>query len=325
MVFTVLEQRPTFWLFAVGGGITSYVSYAHAQFFLPLYLRNHTPELTALASQFGMAPAHGPPLFFTNLGLGLVAGFGGAFGSWLGGALADKLGAKDVRNYALFPILVPFISIPCLWWSFGTSNMTLAFLLLLIPNIGVGAWWGPVYGGVQGLVPPAMRAISAAILLFMINMIGLLGGPTSFGLLTTYMTTHYLAGTGFDAHSCTTAIGAAKATCAVAAAHGIKTTAYISTAVIPLAMLCFWLSRWTVKKDFERAETMPTAVMAANRIAFYLAVIGAWCGGFIANASAMFFKHPPHLLWVYGVVIGIVVGAVLGLVLAGSGRRTAVA
>src|SRR5204863_255927 len=90
MVFSALVQRKTFWLFALGGALTSFVSYAHAQFFLPLFLRNHTPELMALAGQFGMAPAKGPPLFFTNLGLGLVAGFGGAFGSWLGGLLADK-------------------------------------------------------------------------------------------------------------------------------------------------------------------------------------------------------------------------------------------
>ncbi|HET9161248.1 MAG TPA: MFS transporter, partial [Caulobacteraceae bacterium] len=322
MVFTVLEQRPTFWLFALGGAITSYVSYAHAQFFLPLYLRNYTPELTSLATSVGI-DATGPkgPYFFTNLGLGLVAGFGGAFGSWLGGVLADKLGAKNVKNYALFPLLVPFLSLPCLWWAFGTHNMLLAFFLLLIPNIGVGAWWGPVYGGVQGLVPPSMRAISAAILLFTINVIGLLGGPTTFGLVTTWMTTHDLAGTGLDAHTCTTAIGAAKATCAAAAAQGIKTTAYLSTAVIPLAMLCFFVSRWTLKRDFERAETVPAQPMPAGRLAFYLAIVGAWSGGFLGNASAMFFAHPPHMLWVYGLVIGAVVSAAWGLMVAGTGRK----
>ena len=325
MVFTALEQRPTFWLFALGGAFTSYVSYAHAQFFLPLFLRNHTPEMTALATQFNAAPAHGPPLFFTNLGLGLVAGFGGAFGSWLGGVLADKLGAKDVRNYALFPLLVPIVSIPCLWWAFGTSNMTLAFFLLLIPNVGVGAWWGPVYGGVQGLVPPAMRAMSAAILLFVINMIGLGGGPTTFGIVTTAMTNHYLLGSGLDAHVCTTAVDAAKATCAAAAAHGIKTTAYLSTAVIPLAMLCFFLSRWTVKADFERAETLPSTAMPAGRLAFYMAIAGALPGGFLANASVMFFQHPPAMLWLYGVAVGAAIGAVFGLMLSSSGQKAATA
>jgi hypothetical protein len=203
--------------------------------------------------------------------------------------------------------------------------MMLAFFLLLIPNVGVGAWWGPVYGGVQGLVPPAMRAMSAAILLFVINMIGLGGGPTTFGIVTTAMTNHYLAGSGLDAHACTTALGAAKATCAVAAAHGIKTTAYLSTGVIPLAMLCFFASRWTIKTDFERAERMAAGPMPAGRLAFYMAIAGALPGGFIANASVMFFKHPPSMLWLYGVVVGAVVGAAVGLVMAGSRPRAATA
>lgn len=320
MVFSTLEKRPTFWLFALGGAITSFVSYAHAQFFLPLFLRNHAPELTALATSLGMEPK-GAPYFFTNLMLGLVSGFGGAFGSWVGGLFADKLGAKDMRNYALFPLLVPFLSLPSLWWAFGTNNMALAFLLLLIPNIGVGAWWGPVYGGVQNLAPPAMRAMSAAILLFVINMIGLGGGPTTFGIVTTQMTNHYLAGSGLDAVACTTAVDAAKATCAAAAAHGIKTTAYLSTAVIPLAMLCFFLSRWTIGKDFERAEVVPDQPMAAGRLAFYMFIAGAIPGGFLANASRMFFQHPPGMLWLYGVIVGGVIGAAYGLSLASGGRK----
>lgn len=324
MVFSTLEQRPTFWLFAFGGAFTSFVSYAHAQFLLPFFLRNHSPELIALAGQFGLAPASGPPTFFTNLLLGLVAGFGGAFGSWMGGVAADKLGMKDVRNYALFPFLVPFLSIPLLWWAIATNNMTLAFILLIIPNIAIGAWWGPVYGGVQGLVPPAMRALSAAVLLFVINMIGLGGGPTIFGLVTTAMTTHYLAGTGLDAQTCTTAVGAAKATCAAAAAHGIKTTIYLSTAIIPLAMLCFLASRWTIKRDFERAETMPASAMTTSRLAAYMFVAGAMPGAALANASRMFFKSPPPMLWLEGLVIGGLIGVVVAFMVAASGRKAAV-
>jgi hypothetical protein len=199
--------------------------------------------------------------------------------------------------------------------------MLLAFFLLLIPNIGVGAWWGPVYGGVQGLVPPAMRALSAAVLLFVINMIGLGGGPTTFGIVTTQMTTHYLAGSGLDAAACTTAVGAAKASCAVAAAHGIKTTAYLSTAVIPLAMLCFFLSRFTIARDFERAETLPDRQMPVSRLCAYMAVAGAIPGGFLGNASRMFFANPPPMLWLQGLVVGAVVGAVIALMIARTGRQ----
>jgi MFS family permease len=324
LVFTALEQRPTFWLFAMGGALTSFVSYAHGQFFTPFFLRNHTPELTVLAGHFGMAPAPGkPPLGFVALALGLGAGIGGAFGSWLGGVLADKLGQKDVRNYALFPLLVPFVSLPVVWYAAATDNMLVALVILLIPNIGVGAWWGPVYGSVQTMTPPAMRALSAAVLLFVINMIGLGGGPTAFGITTDLMTNRYLAGTGLDVMACKTALGAAKATCAAASAHGIKITVYLSTAIIPLAMLCFLASRWTIKADMAKGDQLPTTPMPTAKLAAYFFVGGAIPGGFLGNASAMFFKPAPPNLWIEGLAVGGLVGVVLALAIAAAGRKPA--
>ena len=324
MVFSTLEQRPTFWLFALGGALTSFVSYAHGQFFTPFFLRNHAHELTPLAGQFGMAPAPGkPPLGFISLALGLGAGIGGAFGSWLGGVLADRWGAKDVRNYALFPLLVPFVSLPVLWYAAGTDNMLLALVLLLIPNIAVGAWWGPVYGGVQTMAPPAMRALSAAVLLFVINMIGLGGGPTSFGMTTDAMTNHYLAGTGLDVIACKTAVGAAKAACAAASAHGIKITVYLSTAIVPFAMLCFFLSRWTIKQDVANADVLPARPMPTARLSAYLFLAGALPGAALANASSMFFATPPPMFWLQGLVVGGLVGVVLAFMVVAASRPKA--
>jgi len=270
-----------------------------------------------------MAPAQGPPLFFTNLCLGLAAGFGGAFGAWLGGVAADKLGAKDIRNYALFPLLIPILSTPLLWWAISTNNMVLAFTLLLVPNIAVAAWWGPVYGGVQGLVPPAMRAMSAAILLFVINMIGLGGGPTTFGIVTTEMTKYYLVGSGFTLQDCTSALPAAKAACAVAGAQGIKMTTYLSTAIIPLAMLCFLLTRWTIGRDMDRAEVLASRPMSTARLMAYMFVAGAIPGGFLGNASKMFFSPAPPMLWLQGLVIGGVIGMVLAFMLLASSAKRA--
>ena len=126
--------------------------------------------------------------------------------------------------------------------------MPLALSLLLILNIAVGCFGGVrLRGGVQTMVPPAMRALSAAVLLFVINMISLGGGPTAFGMTTDAMTNHYLAGTGLDVQACKVAAGAAKVACAAASAHGIKMTVYLSTAISPFAMLCFFLSQATIK------------------------------------------------------------------------------
>jgi predicted MFS family arabinose efflux permease len=322
MVFSALEQRPTFWLFAMGGALSAFVSYAHGQFFTPFFLRNHTPELVQLAGQFGMAPAPGkPPLGFLSLALGLQAGIGGALGSWIGGIVADRSAAKDIRNYAVFPLVVPLISTPILWYAVGTSNMAVALTLLLIPNIAVGAWWGPVYGGVQTMVPPAMRAIAAAVLLFVINIIGLGGGPTTFGVVTDLMTNRYLAGTGLDVQACKAAAGAVKATCAAASAHGIKTTVYLSTAILPFAMLCFFLSRFTIRRDVENAFTVPSRPTPVARLCAWFFLAGAMPGAALANASVMFFKSPPANFWLQGLVAGGLVGVIIALSITAAGRK----
>jgi MFS family permease len=327
MFFSTLEKRPTFWLFSLAGAFYSFVSYAHSQFLTPFFLRNHTPAITALAAQFHMAPKPGEaPLGFLSLALGLTAGFGGAFGSWFGGVAADKWGARNIRDYTLFPLLIPILTTPILWYVAGTDNVRLALVLMLLPNITVGAWWGPVYGGVQGLVPPAMRALSAAVCLFVINMIGLGGGPTAFGIVTSQMTNHYLAGTGLDAATCTHAIGAAKAACGVAAAHGIKTTVYLSTAILPIAMLCLLVSRWTIKHDVEHAEVLPDRAITTGRLAAYMFIGIGLPGFFLGNASAMFFKSAPHSgVWGEGMLVGTVIGGLIGVVIAlmiaAAGRR----
>ena len=38
---------------------------------------------------------------------------------------------------------------------------------------------------------------------------------------------------------------------AVASAHAIKTTMYLSTAILAPAVVAFWASRWTIRKDME--------------------------------------------------------------------------
>ena len=313
-VFTVLDRRPTFWLFALGGAFTAFVSYAHGQFFLPVFMRNNTPELTAFAEQVKNATGFSfGPQGITSLCLGLAAGFGGAFGSWIGGVFADKWGAKDVRNYAMFPFLIPILTTPVLWYVFSINNMGLAFLLLLAPNIAVAAWWGPVYGGVQSLVPPAMRAMAAAVLLFVINMIGLGGGPMTFGIVTDMMQNVHLKGSGLDVEACRTAVDAAKTTCAAASARGIKDAVYLSTAIIPLAMLCFFLTRFTIKQDIEHSQVTPTKLISIPRLSAYFFLGGAMPGYFLARASKMFFKNPPEHMDLMGLAIGGILGILVAV------------
>ena len=63
-------------------------------------------------------------------------------------------------------------------------------------------WYGPVYGTAQSIVPPHMRATTSAILLFIINLIGLGLGPLFVGALSDASTNYLLNGTGLDVGAC---------------------------------------------------------------------------------------------------------------------------
>lgn len=115
--------------------------------------------------------------------LGLIAGLGGASGAWLGGVAADRLGARDPRWAVRVPAAaalagLPFTALLLFWPSPRTA------LLLGIPGTVLGAMWlGPVFALTQTLVRIRMRAVASAILLFIVNLIGLGLGPQVVGAL----------------------------------------------------------------------------------------------------------------------------------------------
>ncbi len=65
-------------------------------------------------------------------------------------------------------------------------------LLFLIPSAVLSAiWFGPVFSLTQTLVRPTMRATTSAVLLFVINIIGLGLGPVVVGVLNDVLAASY--------------------------------------------------------------------------------------------------------------------------------------
>jgi predicted MFS family arabinose efflux permease len=115
--------------------------------------------------------------------LGLIAGFGGATGAYLGGLVTDRLGGRDPRFFLLVPALAALASMPfsllLLFWPDPRTA-----LVLSIPGTVLGAMWlGPVFSMTQTLARVRMRSVASAILLFIINLIGLGLGPQTVGAL----------------------------------------------------------------------------------------------------------------------------------------------
>jgi MFS family permease len=67
----------------------------------------------------------------------------------------------------------------------------MTFMLLVIPLVVLPASGAPVYAAVQSIVPPHMRAMAAAVLLLVLNLVGLGFGPTFIGFLSDMLTPRY--------------------------------------------------------------------------------------------------------------------------------------
>jgi len=119
-----------------------------------------------------------------GLVLGLTLGITSAIGTFGGGWLADRLGRGRPRWFAWLPALQQLISLPFYVGVYFAPNFKTAILLMLAPGLMSNAYTGPVFGAVQSLAPPRMRATAAALLLFIFALVGQGLGPVAIGFIS---------------------------------------------------------------------------------------------------------------------------------------------
>ena len=165
--FPIIVRKPTFWLMAFAASCSSLAGYGLALW---------TPSV--LERSFGLG--------LIERGQFLAALFliGGTVGVFAGGWLADRLGQADRRWYARLPAIAWLITAPTFALGLLTTNLWIAWPLLLIPNALNILWLGPVTTAVQHLVPRPMRSTASASFLLINNLIGLGIGPTLIGALS---------------------------------------------------------------------------------------------------------------------------------------------
>ena len=218
-----LRRRRTFWLMAVAAGLVAFYGYAAQSFSTPFFLRVHGPEVRALAKGLGVGP-----LVFLGVAGALTSGIGGLIGVWLGGRLADRATARDRRAAMSLPALAGLACIPFIFVVYTVKSPVLALGLGVFPALLQTLWYGPVYSTAQGVVSPRSRATTAAILLFVLNMIGLGFGPMCVGALN-----DLLAGPAFG----------------LGEAEGVRWALILSSGVMLIASGLFWWARQTVRED----------------------------------------------------------------------------
>jgi predicted MFS family arabinose efflux permease len=172
-VSEVMRSR-AFVLLLFAGSAASFLAYGKTTWTTIFFQRTH-----------GMTPGE------VGLWFGLLAGIGGMLGTWLGGYLADRFGAKNRRHVLSAPAIGMALAVPLAIAAYQAPTWEWALALLLLPTLFNSFYYGPTYSAAQGLVPMRARAIAAATMLFFQNLIGLGLGPLFFGMLSDWLQPTY--------------------------------------------------------------------------------------------------------------------------------------
>ncbi|MBI1686286.1 spinster family MFS transporter [Caulobacter hibisci] len=179
-VVKLLAAKPSFWLLSFGAASSSVCGYGVAAWLPSFFMRSLGLTLSQTA------------WYYSGIAL-----FGGLLGIWLGGAVADKLGAKSKAGYPITPAVAFLISVPCFLLAMnsgalfgglgglgGQGALAAAFVIFLIPTGLNLAWLGPITAAVQHLAPAPMRTTASALFLLINNLLGIAVGIYYFGLVS---------------------------------------------------------------------------------------------------------------------------------------------
>ncbi|MEC7663784.1 MAG: MFS transporter [Pseudomonadota bacterium] len=167
-VFAYLWAKRSFRHLSIAAGLHAFVSYGATNWNPSFLNRIHDMSYTE-----------------TGYWLGLVY-FIGAIGTFLGGFLGDQISDRtgEKRWYFWIPAASLIAMVPLQLWAYLDSDAMTAIAVLFPISILSGMYLGPSFAMTQGLVTLRMRAVAAAILLFVLNLIGMGLGPTLVGVLS---------------------------------------------------------------------------------------------------------------------------------------------
>jgi predicted MFS family arabinose efflux permease len=129
---------------------------------------------------------HGMSPLDIGVWMALIVGGGGSIGAYAGGRIADSLGEGDAGWYMRFPAIVTLAALPFVFVFLlaESSGLALAFFFpyYVLSNVYVPA----MHTVNQNLAKLRMRATAAAIMLFIVNIVGAGFGPFAVGVLNDF-------------------------------------------------------------------------------------------------------------------------------------------
>jgi predicted MFS family arabinose efflux permease len=162
-----LLRRRSFLHMAVAAGLSAFTGYAVISFFPSFIVRSYDMQIVSL-----------------GIYLGLILGIAGGFGFFSGGYFADRFGRVRQRN-ALWFIAVTQLATAALYCGvFLAPTAAWCLLAFIVPAAVSNFYLAPVLAQTQSLVALRMRGVASAIMLLILNLIGLGAGPLVVGWLS---------------------------------------------------------------------------------------------------------------------------------------------
>ena len=167
-VLKLLWARVSFRHLSFAAGLHAFIGYGAGTWNAPFLIRSHDMPVSEVGAW-----------------LALISGVG-AIGTFFGGYLSDKLSDRydDRRWYMWVPGISTIVMVPFQFVAYLYGGIWAVIPSLMIVAILGGMYLGPSFAMTQGLVTLRMRAVAAAILLFMLNIIGMGMGPFLVGVFS---------------------------------------------------------------------------------------------------------------------------------------------
>jgi predicted MFS family arabinose efflux permease len=121
----------------------------------------------------------------------LMVALGMGAGIYVSGRLVDRFAARSKTAYATIPALSLLLALPFFLGFAWVPGWRLALLFLCVPMFLNSFFLSATVTFVQGEVPPERRVISGALLLLVMNLIGLGLGPTYVGMASDFFRPGY--------------------------------------------------------------------------------------------------------------------------------------
>ncbi|MBU1374717.1 MAG: MFS transporter [Alphaproteobacteria bacterium] len=233
-VLTRLGASRTFRHFLIAAVIINFVGFSGMSFLHPFLVRTFNVDYTTAAFAFVIVNS-----------ISLAGGY------LAGGFITDRLVKRDLRWYAWAPAIGMALAAPAYIAGFLQTQWIAAILVLILPGLFSGVYFGPTFAVTHNLVEPRMRASATALLSVVMSLVGMTTGPVVTGWLSDLFAAR--AFTLGDYAACSADGGAADLTeaCRVASAVGIRNALVVIVTLFWWASLHYLLAARSIRAELQ--------------------------------------------------------------------------